>query len=415
MKKLIPLFIMLSLTGSLFASGFQINEHGARAMSLGGAFTGLANDPSAIFFNPAGITQLSGTRLMGGVTFIKPISTFRGPSPEVTEWELEDKIFNPINFYVTHQLSDDFYVGLAVNNPYGLGTEWDPDWVGRYLAVETEIRTFYFTPVIAYKITDNLSIGAGPVFAYGDVTIKRKNSLAPFEGDAFIELDGDGTAWGYTVGIHYKPVKELWLGFNYRSQADFDFEGTANVTAPSQFTGLLPTGAVEAPLTAPRNIVFGLAYFPMDELTITADFQYVGWSSYDKLEVTFTEVKDENGDPLVQSSIRDYDNSWIARLGAEYSLDECWDLRGGLLYDSNPVKDERLDPTLPDSDRLGLNLGFGYKITESLSVDVAYFFLRFTEREIDNSLEDYTDGSAKFNGVYNSTAHLFGLNFSYNF
>ncbi len=382
---------------------------------MGGAFTALANDPSAVFFNPAGLTQLSGTHILGGVTLIKPSSTFRGPSPSIQEWKMDDQIFNPINLYVTHQFNEDFSAGLSINNPYGLGTLWDENWIGKYLAIETEIRTFFFTPVVAYKISDNLSIGGGPVITYGDVIIHRKSDILPFEGDAVIELEGTGTGFGYTAGVLFKPTNELSLGLTFRSEVEMNFEGDANVTAPSQLGPALPTGKIKAPLTTPLNVTFGLAALMSPELTLTADFQYVGWNSYDKLEVEFLDFKDENGDNLIQSSIRDYGNGWIGRLGGEYKFDESLDIRAGVFYDSNPVKDEKLDPTLPDADRLGFNIGFGYRFSESLSVDLAYLFLRFEERKITNSEEEYSPGSAKFNGVYNSSAHLLGINFSYSF
>ncbi|MFH1527539.1 MAG: outer membrane protein transport protein [Bacteroidota bacterium] len=414
MKKIIPIFLLIMLTTSfLYGGGFQINEHGARGMSLAGAFTAIANDPSAIYYNPAGLYQISGTRFYTGVTLIQPSASFRGPSPSITETKLEDQIFNPINFYVTHQVNSDLGIGIGVNNQYGLGTKWDPDWVGRYLAIETEIRTFFFTPTISYKVSDNFAIGAGLVFAYGDVLIMRKNSLEPFAGDAEIELEGDGTAWGFTLGILFTPFDDLSLGFSYRSETNFDFEGDAKAAAPPQFSQLLPTGKIAAPLTTPQNITLGLAYFATEQLTVSADLQFVGWSSYDKLEVTFNDVKDASGDKLVSTSVRNYNNTYIARFGAEYKFNDVLDLRYGLLYDKNPVDDEKVDPTLPDSDRLGFNFGFGYKITSKLSLDVAYMFLRFNEREIDNSEIEYTQGSAKFNGVYNSYAHLLGINLSY--
>ncbi|MCF8240290.1 MAG: outer membrane protein transport protein [Melioribacteraceae bacterium] len=402
--------LMFSLS-SIFASGFQINEHGARAMAMGGAFTGLANDVSALFYNPAGLVNLKGTHLVAGVTLISPKAAFRGPAPEITEYSVKDNLFTPINIYATHQINDDLAVGLSVNNPYGLGTEWPEDWVGNKLAVDTEIRTFFFTPTISYRLTDNLSIGAGLVFAYGDVTIARKTSLYPFEGEAMVSLEGDGTAWGFTGGLLYQPLKELSLGVSFRSSATFNFEGDATTKGgPSQLEGSLPKGGIAAELTTPMNVTFGVAVFPMNELTLTADFQYVGWSSYDKLAIDFT---DPNLDDL--SAKRDYNNSFIVRFGAEYWLSSDFALRGGLLYDKNPVDDERVEPTLPDADRLGFNIGFGYNLTEALSVDIAYLFLRFAEREITNSLENYAEGNTPFNGVYNSSAHLFGINFSYNF
>ena len=412
MKKKLLLFVsaVLVLSTNIFGSGFQINEQGARAMAMGGAFTGLANDPSAVYFNPAGIVNLQGTHFSAGVSLIAPSSSFRGPAPAVDEYELNSQLFTPFNFYFTHQLSDEWYVGFGANNPYGLGTKWDDDWVGRYLALDTEIRTFFFNPVVAYKINDQLSVSAGVTFAYGDVKIIRYTPLYPFDGEAQVSLKGDGTAWGFTAGVLYKPMEDLSFGISFRSEAPFTFEGDATSDGPDQFSALLPAGNISADFTTPMNLTFGVAVNPTECLTVTGDFQYVGWSSYDVLAVDF---EDPNQTDI--SSERNYNNSWIARLGAEYWLSDGLALRAGFLYDKNPVDDERVEPTLPDSDRLGFNIGIGYDLTENLTLDLAYFFLRFNERKITNSDEDYALGDTPFNGVYNSTAHLYGINFSYNF
>lgn len=411
MKRKLLLFAsaMLMISVNVIGSGFQINEQGAKAMAMGGAFTGLANDPSAVYFNPAGIVNLSGTHFTGGVSLISPSSSFRGPAPAIDEYKLNSQLFTPFHFYFTQQLSNDWFVGFGVNNPYGLGTKWDDDWVGRYLALDTEIRTFFFNAVAAYKINEQLSISAGVTFAYGDVKIIRYTPLYPFAGEAQVSLQGDGTAWGFTAGVLYKPMDELSLGLSFRSEAPFTFEGDATSDGPSQFSSRLPAGNISADFTTPMNLTFGVAVMPMEKLTVTGDFQYVGWSSYDVLAVDF---EDPNQTDL--SSPRNYNNSWIARLGAEYWLTDDFAVRGGLLYDKNPVDDERVEPTLPDADRIGLNLGIGYDLSENLTLDVAYFFLRFNERTITNSKEDYGIGTSPFNGTYNSTAHLFGISFSYN-
>ncbi len=410
---------ILFATTQLFASGFQINEHSARAMALGGAFTGLANDPSAVYFNPAGITQLSGTHLMAGVTLIVPKSTFRGPSPAITEWELEKQIFNPINFYVTHQMSEKFHLGFSVNNPYGLGTKWPSDWVGKYMAVETEIRTFYFNAVAAYEVSKQFSLGFGFTYALGDVLISRMQNLSPFNADAEISLEGNGSGAGFNFGLLFKPSENFSIGAAYKSRVNFKFEGDATVTAPKQFNGLIPTGKIEAPLTAPDVLSFGIGVKPSDNLTLSADLQFTMWSTYDKLEITFKDFVDsKTGKPMVTSSVRDYEDSFIGRFGAEYVVSSMMTLRAGFLYDKNPVKDERVDPTLPDADRLGFNAGLGIKLADNLSLDLAYMFLRFSERKIDNSLESYSgieDSVAPMNGVYNSVAHLFAVNLSVNF
>lgn len=414
MKKILQLIsVIMVVSSQMFASGFQINEHGAKAMAMAGAYTALALDGSALFYNPAGLSQLNGTQFMLGTTLISPSATFRGVSPDIDEYIMESAVFTPINFYITHQLSEKWVIGLGVNNQYGLGTTWDEDWIGRYLAIDTEVQTFYFTGGASYKLSDEFSLGVTASYVYGNVTIIKKNSLAPFEGDASIDLSGNGGAFAYSVGLLYKPSKSFSIGLDFRSGSEFTFAGDAEVTSPSQFTGLIPHGSIEAPLKLPYNATIGVAFLPNDNLTISADYQYVGWSSYDKMEVTFTEYDDEDGNPYVSTSIRDYTNSWIARFGAEYSFSKSFDLRGGILYDSSPVKDEWVEPSLPDANRWGFNIGFGYKFTPNLVLDLAYMYLRFDERTIENSNVDYTSGIAGFNGVYNSSAHLLGINLSY--
>jgi len=406
-KKLHLLFISLVVSTQVFASGFQINEHGARGMAMAGAYTALALDGSALYFNPAGLTQLNGTQIMVGSTLISPSASFRGVAPAIDESSMESALFTPINIYLTHKVNNDWSFGFGVNNQYGLGSKWDKNWVGKYLAIDTKIQTFFFIAGAAYKLSDKLSLGATASYVYGNVSIIKKQSLAPFNADATIDLSGTAGSFAFGAGLLYKPSETLNIGLDFRSGSKMNFSGTADVTAPSALISLLPSGDVEAPLTTPLNATVGIALMPSKELTVSADFQYVGWSSYDKLEVTFLKSN------VVSTSIRDYNDSWIARLGAEYHISDKFDLRGGLLFDSNPVKDELVEPTLPDADRIGLNVGVGYKITPNLSIDLAYLFLRFAERKIENSQVDYTNGAAGFNGTYNSFAHLFGLNLSY--
>lgn len=421
MKKILStILLVIFLLVDLIASGFQINEHGSKAMAMGGAFAGLANDPSAIYFNPAGITQIIGTSLLGGATIILPSSSFRGPSPEITEHKLTKQIFNPIHLYATHQINDNLFLGAGIGNNYGLGTKWEDDWVGKYMAVETEIRTFFFNIVASYEIIPQMSIGFGYNLVYGDVIIGRSINLSPFNSDAYLDLEGDGMGSGFTAGIFVEATKALSLGLSYRSQVTVEFDGDATPSKyPSQFEGSLPTGPITAPLTTPENITFGIALKPLKNFALTADYQYVGWDSYDKLEVTFKEFnKSESGELFKNSSERNYSNGFIARLGAEYKYDKKIDIYAGFLYDSNPVADKYLDPTLPDADRIGLSTGCGYKLNNNLTIQASYLFLRFAEREITNSVESYSgieNSLTPFNGVYNSVAHLTSFSLSYNF
>jgi long-chain fatty acid transport protein len=410
-KKTVSFFTILAfLAGSVFAGGFQINEHSARAMAMGGAFTGLANDASAAYFNPAGMTQLTGWNMSLGTTIISPSGSFRGVYPETTEYDLQKQTFTPINVYAVGQITDKLYFGFSVNNPFGLGTRWDDDWVGKYLAVDTELKTFYFGFNLAYKINDVFSIAAGLNYAYGDVTIMKYVPIPdPLAGDFKLTLDGDDTAIGYNVSLFIKPSDAFSFGISFRSETPFEFEGTATSEEyPAQLEGRLPSGDITAAFTAPMNISTGVAWHANEKLTLTADYQYVGWSSYDKIEVVFA-------DGSKSVSVRDYDNSWIARVGGEYNFSDAVDFRAGFLYDKNPVKDELVEPSLPDADRMGFNVGLGYMFTEKFGIDLAYMYLRFAERTITNSEVSYTSGNSPFNGTYNSYAHLFAINFSYKF
>ncbi len=405
--------ILILACSSAFAGGFQINEHGARAMALGGAFTGLANDPSAIYFNAAGLTQLRGFNFMLGTTAIAPGASFRGVSPSITEYDMEKQVFFPTHFWGSYNIDNQWAVGLGFTTPFGLGTKWGEDWVGKYLAIETNLMTFTISPVVAYRVLDNLSISAGFVYSFANVTITRKNPQAPFEGDAFIDLEGkDNSAFGYNFGILYKPVEQLSIGVSYHSKIKYDFSGTATADAAQQLkeAGKIPYGDVTAELTTPVNFAVGIAYKIMPQLTVSADYQYVGWSSYDTLKVDFT-----NPAYTDLASPRMYKDTYIARLGVEYNYNEKLAVRGGLYFDKNPVDPKYLNPSLPDANRLGFSAGLGYKITKNLGVDLSYLFIRASQITVDDSEEYYTEGNTPFNGTYNSYANIVSLSLSYGF
>ncbi len=409
MGKLVILVLSFIFSLSLWGGGFQINEHGAKAMAMGNAFTALADDASAIYFNPAAITFLEKDQLMAGFSIIKPKATFRGPLPSKKEYKLDDQYFNPVSLYFTKKLNKELSFGLALNTPFGMGTRWQEDWVGRFISVESELKTFFITPAISFKIFPNLSMGFGLSYVYGDVFIHKKLSASPFAAEIDAKLSGDDLAsYGYSVSIFYKALKNLSFGVSYKSEVNLTFEGEADIKAPTQLESVMPKGDIRSNLDLPANLLLGIAYSPIKNLTITADLQYIWWSSYDKVEVVFLENKDWN-----ISSKRDYQDTYILRSGLEWKVQQNLALRTGVFYDKHPVKDKLAEPSLPDSDRLGLNFGVGYKFLDNFTLDLAYLFLRFAEKRIEESEVSYTNGDAPFLGVYNATTHVIGLNLSY--
>ncbi len=401
------LFVMLAVS-EIFAGGFQLNEHSARAMAMGGAFTGLADDPSAIYFNAAGITQLNGIHLMLGSTVIAPVFSFRGVTPAVTEYDATKQTFFPVHFYATYRFNNNLSFGLGFMSPFGLGSKWDDNWVGKYLAIETELQVFDVTPVVAYKVLDNLSISAGLAYSFANVKISQKTPQTPFAGDAFTHLDGkDNSAWGYNLGIFYKPTEDFSVGVSFHSEIKYKFKGSASTTGAAQLTSELPNGDAQANLTTPFNLAFGAAYRVLPKLLLSADFQYVGWSSYDTLTINFSNPT------TTVSSPRLYDNSFIVRLGGEYNLCNNLDLRAGIYYDNNPVKPEYVNPSLPEANRLGFSFGVGYKFANNISISAAYLYIRNSQLTVTDSQEHYSLGNSGFNGTYNAYANLASLTLSY--
>jgi len=215
----------------------------------------------------------------------------------------------------------------------------------------------------------------------------------------------------------WKPSKELSIGAAFKSEVDYEFEGTATATGAEQLAALLPKGNITAELTTPMNIQGGIGYRVIEQLQLSADFQWVGWSSYDKLAVDF---EDAAYDDI--SRPRNYEDTYAVRFGAEYFLDKQFSFLGGIYFDAMPVQPEYLSPSLPDADRLGFSLGVDAKIFENFGVSGSYLFIRSAELTVTNSQEIYTpydegneESASRFNGMYNSSASLFSFSLYYNF
>jgi long-chain fatty acid transport protein len=402
-----------------FGGGYQLNEHGARAVGMGGAFVARASDPSAVFFNPAGLAFQEGINVMGGGTLIFPATKFKYSNTAVPEIEEEDQMYTPPNLYGTYAVDNKWVVGIGVFTPYGLGSKWKNDWIGSALSVNTEVQTFYINPTVSYKISDQLSLGVGFSYIYGTVDLSKRVPIpipgAPINGT--LKLDGTGTGFGFNAGILYKPCEKISLGASYRSLTKLEFSGDAVFSDMGSLAGLFPGGSGKATLPMPANLYIGAAYKISSSLTVEADFQFVGWSSYKELVIDLptgpAAPPQLGGQPLQksQTQVKNWDDGYLGRIGAEYQCCQNLTLRAGVVYDITGQPASKMEPMLPDADRIDPSVGFGYKLTDQLSVDAAYMIVLFSER---TSSYQPTPTTA-FAGTYNSTAHLFCLDISYKF
>jgi long-chain fatty acid transport protein len=389
-----------------FAGGFQLNELGSRAMAQGGAFAARASDPSAIYFNPAGLAFQPQAELYLGTTFILPTISFYGPVTDANdpaiknETKMVNQTFTPINLYATYPVMDNLHVGFGVTNPYGLGTEWPSDWVGKYITTKADVQAFYYSPTVAYKINDQFSIGAGLNIVAGSVKLQQEENV--INTDTQVEIDMTSkTAYGFTAGIQYKITPDISAGLSYRSSVKLNASGSADFNPQIALVNVV-NDDVTSSLTLPATGFVGLAYKTSPNLEIEADYQYIGWSSYKQLTIDFT--KDPTKDV---TEPKNYSDTYIIRIGGEYTIDAL-KIRAGYLYDHSPVSSAYVDPILPDANRNGVNVGLGYQFTKEISADVSYMFLKFDQRSAQNTVTN-------FDGTYNSLASLIGVNVGYTF
>ena len=398
--------LTLIVASVALAGGFQLNEHGARAMAQAGAFAARASDGSAMYFNPAGLGFQTEGSILFGATGIVFNSSFYGPmqaNPD-QKYEQAKQIFTPVNGYIVYPVVDRLTVGVAVNNQYGLGTEWPSTWPGRFLAEKTDLATWFVTPTVSYRITDQISLGLGGVYALGTVKLTRGVDTRGIQTPAPVQstLDMKGHGFGVSGGLLFKISPQVSVGVSYRSQVKVDASGSATFTP--NYTALgLPQGDVSATLTLPATGFAGIAYKPMPDLEVEADYQYVGWSSYKTLAFTFA------ANNSTVSSTKNYSDTYILRIGGEYTM-APWHFRAGYLYDHTPVSDQYSEPMLPDANRNGLNLGLGYDVSKHWDVSVAYFFLKFNDRTVTTTVPEIS-----FDGTYHTYANLFGANIEFKF
>lgn len=426
-RQMILVAALVVLAPSLtWGAGFALFEHGNRAMAMGGAFTGLADDPSALYWNPAGTAfQLDeGVKVMAGVTFITATQDFYGDSPypgDGYQASQQDQTFFPPHFYVIYPLNDRLAVNFAMMTPFGLGTWWDEDHAGRFISKRADLKLYNFSPSIAYKVNDSIGVALGFDYGIGQVDLTRNIGLInPYTqqladiGQVHIhsdDLSNDGFGWN--ASIHAKLAHGFSVGASYRSAIEVDFDGLGSFTQyPTGYPdfdavvgSLVPFGQ-KTPLTSkiefPEYWSLGLAW-THEQWIVSGSYGAQGWSSFQSLPINFTEHPELSGEEVFN-----YEDVDQYRLGLEYRASDTWAFQGGVLFDNTPQPKSAMSPLLGDGDRTGLSVGFSWT-HGAMQTDVGYLFLMFDERGTDGtSLSNY-------NGRYETQANLLGASLTLRF
>lgn len=413
MKKALLFSLLMCYPAIVSGGGFQLNDHGARGVAMGFAnASGAGANASTIYFNPAGMTALEqGLHLSGGLSMIAPGSKFTGVTSfnQFTTTDLVDEQFFVPNFFaVWHNPDLHLAAGVGVFVPFGLGTEWPEDWVGRNLSVRAELTTIAINPNIAYSfLDDNVTLAAGVTLAFGNV--KLRQNIFGFDPEPVVTLEGDGNAIGFNIATRITPADDLTIGVSFRSNIEIEYDdATATYEVIDELRPLFQDGGGSSTIEFPFELRAGVAYDIFDDLLLELAVDLVGWESYDTLSLVFEKGPGDPTQPRTINSPRNYENAVIVSLGGEYTLDEDIMLRGGVYFDQVPVESTYTQPLLPDADRFGFSAGVGYQIFENLSVDVGYLGIIGSQREVE-------DSPVNFNGVYNAWANVGALSINYSF
>nr|BCX00646.1 MAG: aromatic hydrocarbon degradation protein [Bacteroidota bacterium] len=391
--------LLLTVVGTAYGGGYSIYEQGARASGLAGAYTAYGRHVSTIFYNPAGLALLQGWHSYFGSTLILPQSRFRGPLPyALAAYRSQSQQFWLPNLYASRDLfASGFVLGVGLYTPYGLGLRWPEGWPGRGIVTEIALRTLFLQPTLAYRTPlPGLSLGVGLSYSVlGEVVLDR--AVVDFIPEGRIRLEGDqeGAATGLVWGILYEPVPHLGVGFTYRGPITLRFRGTAR-TENLPASAFPPSNTGKTELKLPAHWALGVRWSPNDRLTVLADYLWWGWSRYDTLRLDFAQETAVLQDQHIPRLYRD---TYQIRAGLEYQPQKKLTLRFGVAFDKNPVPDETLDPTLPDADRWIFAAGMSYAVTDRVSLDASYTFVRFRERR-------NTSAETGFYGIYNSRGDL---------
>lgn len=403
---LVGLAVALPAT-RLEAAGFALFEQGSKGTAMGGAFAATADDPSAMFFNPAGNAFIDDFTMMGGVFgVLRPTARLDGLNPFPGEGYSANMKKAPYwlgHGYGVLSLSKDVKLSAGLWSPNGLGVPWqDPDsFRGRVINQRTDLRQLAVGVQLAVKLSDQIAIGAGPEFRVTDVKLSRNvQAVNPFTQRvvdiAHTSIVSTGTPIDLTwaAGMLVKPCDRLRFGISYHAHVDVDIEGYAEfgqiLSGNAQFDGAvaaqLPFGkqpAAHTTLQFPAVASFGVAYDVTPKLTLEVDGNYVTWKVFDQ---TVLAIEGLPNTVLPHGWV----NTWAVRAGALYKPSNAAWLGAGFIYDQTPQPDADVSPFLPDNNRTGVTIGAGVRVMKGFEFQFSSLFLWFHERTVTTNKDNFS-------------------------
>lgn len=441
------------ISTQLSAAGFALIENSASGM--GNSFAGgaaIADDASTVWFNPAGMTRLSNEMLIAA-HIIMPTSDYSddgstqaaalgGGTLDPTNTDRDGAAGRNAlvpNFYWVKEVNENLYLGFGFNAPFGLATEYEDDWIGRYHGVLSDTKTLNFNPSIAYKM-GNVSLGFGISAQYIDVILTSAIDLGsvctgtelaggfptgtcaavgatPQNKDGFAELTADNWAYNFNIGVLFEISDDARVGFAYRSGVDHDVDGDADFTVPGDVAFLTGTGNfLDTTLTASVSLpaITSLSYFQSvnDQISIMADYTVTSWSDFEELRI------DYEGAQADTVTTEDWEDSARISVGLNYQSSAKWLYRFGLAIDETPIPSaERRTPRIPGNDRTWISAGVTHTIDKDRSFSLGFAHLIIDDTEINNTYESASAPMLEhtLKGTYEASVSILSAQFRWQY
>ncbi len=390
----IALLALCSLyPAATYPAGLQVDVQQARAVGMGTAMAANVDDASSILYNPAGLARGLGLDIQLGDTLISPSVKYLDSATG------QDAVNNfglvpPPHFYASYGVTRDLTVGFGEFTLYGNALDYptDPGWPGRFLITHSELQTFDLNPSVAYAFGKRVRVGIG--FDAVRATVDLQQNLNFIDSEGHVEISGATWGYGYNAGVQLEPIeRRLFFGISYRSTVDLDFDGRAHFTnIPPEFAGQAYDQGGHASLKLPQALWLAVGGRPCESLLLEVDATYTGWQTFHDISLVFDDPAND------QTELKLWHHAWTLHLGGEYEVNEAWHLRAGVIYDQTPSPQDTLGPDLPDSTRVNLSAGIGYRFLGAWSVDLAYMNVIFLQT---SSSLPYLPGD------YHANANLF--------
>ena len=371
------------------AVGYRMPNQDPEAIARGNAFAATADNPSAIYYNPAGITQMKGNNIDAGLYVVTGGYTYESPAGAKVDAKSE---FVPVPqlYYVYSPEEMPLSFGLGVYAPYGLSLDWGQDSPFRTIAEKGSLTYVTINPVIAWKILPSLSIGAGPTINYSMADFQQGLGIVP--GDKF-RLKGDGWDYGFNAGARWQPIKQLAFGINYRSATSVDYQGTADTSIPGFFSG---TTSASAGIKFPQFVVGGVSYRPTENWNLEFNLDWTDWNSVKQISINTP----AGSTPIVLN----YRSSFMYEFGVTRQLGKGYWASLGYFYSENSSPDKNFTPIIPDTDLHLGGIGIGHK-GKHWDWALAYQFGYCSGRTVSGNVNPLADGTDNvFNNAINVSA-----------